>query len=54
MPYAVLAHAGEDFEPLEHWMPYAVLAHAGEDFEPLEHLICGFVPFESCCGFVPF
>ena len=37
MPCAVLAHAGEDFKPLERLMPYAVLAHAGEDFEPLEH-----------------
>ncbi|RXH89523.1 hypothetical protein DVH24_031880 [Malus domestica] len=39
MPCAVLAHAGEDFEPLEHLMPWAVSAREGEDFVPLEHLI---------------
>ncbi|RXH76952.1 hypothetical protein DVH24_019840 [Malus domestica] len=31
MPCAVLAHAGEDFNPLELLVPYAVLAHAGEE-----------------------
>ena len=36
MPCAVLARAGDDFEPLEHLMPCAVLARASEDFEPLE------------------
>ncbi|KAB2625767.1 hypothetical protein D8674_017427 [Pyrus ussuriensis x Pyrus communis] len=36
MPCAVLARAGEDFEPLELLMHFVVLACAGEDFEPLE------------------
>ena len=38
MPYAVLAHAGEEQDI---------------GFVPFGSC-CGFVPFESCCGFVPF
>ena len=45
MPYAVLAHAGEDFA-IGALVPYAVLARAGEEQD------IGFVPFEYCCGFV--
>ncbi|RXH75172.1 hypothetical protein DVH24_029893 [Malus domestica] len=55
MPYAelltscaVLARAGENFEPLELLMPCAVLAHAGEEQGR------GFMPFESCYGFMLF
>ncbi|RXH68123.1 hypothetical protein DVH24_028270 [Malus domestica] len=62
IPYAVLAHAGEDFEPLEHLLPYAILARAGEDFKPLEQnaASCHLRLDTASChlrfsfGFVPF
>ncbi|KAM1091443.1 hypothetical protein EV2_019433 [Malus domestica] len=62
MPCAVLAHAGEDFKPLELLAPYAVLAHAGEEHSALcSFNSCGRGAFDmaSChlrlfFGFVPF